>query len=307
MKKKKKRKSSPPEDEPSNMVASNVDPSLMVRVPYDNRISVDDVLDKTLQLEVEKWSEIDPSLAGMGSCGCPAGNDVGLVAPQTGYVVALSSETEVVSHVAGDDRTQVVSKCATVSPDVRSQVGNGSIGAGLVAPQTANDVQTTPQLSEGIAVISESMAAKNVDGGNKSQTVPVLRPRLGSGTSSDGSQKAPLAGMNLVFKAGSSGSGSEAKATGSNVRGPKFAGAMLQRARKPLLRGSDARLGAGSAPKRPNPPTPLPIRPEAAVPRVVPAGPPEGAKLVDAGIILGDDLFTSVPTWVLFHDVPGMG
>ncbi|GAA0185596.1 hypothetical protein LIER_32884 [Lithospermum erythrorhizon] len=27
-------------------------------------------------------------------------------------------------------------------------------------------------------------------------------------------------------------------------------------------------------------------------------------RLVDAGVILGDDLFTSVPTWVLFHDVP---
>ncbi|GAA0162215.1 hypothetical protein LIER_39371 [Lithospermum erythrorhizon] len=128
-------------------------------------------------------------------------------------------------------------------------------------------------------MISESMAAENDDGGNKSQAVPVLRPCLRSGTSSDGSQKAPLAGMSLVFKAGSSGSGSEAKATGSSVRGPKFAGAMLQRARKALLRGSDARLGAGSAPKRPQPPTPLPIRPEAAVPRAIPAGPPEGAKV----------------------------
>ncbi|KAG9137859.1 hypothetical protein Leryth_026732, partial [Lithospermum erythrorhizon] len=27
-------------------------------------------------------------------------------------------------------------------------------------------------------------------------------------------------------------------------------------------------------------------------------------RLVDAGVILADDLFTSVPTWVLFHDVP---
>ncbi|GAA0162216.1 hypothetical protein LIER_39372 [Lithospermum erythrorhizon] len=104
----------------------------------------DDVLDKKLQLEVEKWSEIDSSLAGMGSCGCPAGNGVGLVAPQSGYVVALSYETEVVSHGVGDDRTQVVSKCSTVSPVVRSQVGGGSIGAALVAPQTADDVQTAP-------------------------------------------------------------------------------------------------------------------------------------------------------------------
>ncbi|GAA0176406.1 hypothetical protein LIER_29407 [Lithospermum erythrorhizon] len=123
------------------------------------------------------------------------------------------------------------------------------------------------------------MAAEHDVGGNNTQAVPVLRPCLGSGSSSDGSQEAPLAGMNLVFKAGGSDSGSEAKAAGSSVRGPKFAGAMLQRTRKALLRGSDARLGAGSAPKRPNLPTPLPIRPEANVPGAVPAVPPEGAKV----------------------------
>ncbi|GAA0146450.1 hypothetical protein LIER_44075 [Lithospermum erythrorhizon] len=75
MKKKKKRKSSSPEDETSNMVASNLDPSLMVRVPLDKRVNVDGVLDKNLQLEVEKWNEIDPSFAGIGSCDSPAGND----------------------------------------------------------------------------------------------------------------------------------------------------------------------------------------------------------------------------------------
>ncbi|GAA0169462.1 hypothetical protein LIER_40763 [Lithospermum erythrorhizon] len=205
-------------------------------------------------MEVEKWGQTDSSLAGKGSCGSPAVNgaiEVGMVAPQTGYVVALSSEIEVVSHGASGDRTQFVSTVAPIAP----------------------------QIGEGIAVISETMAAEHDDGGDNAHAIPVLRPCLGSGSSSDGSHKAPLAGKSLVFKAGGSGSGSVAKAAGSSVRGPKFAGVMLQRARKALSRGSGARRGAGPVPNRPNPPTPLPIRPEAAVPGAVSAGPPEGAKV----------------------------
>ncbi|GAA0164869.1 hypothetical protein LIER_20410 [Lithospermum erythrorhizon] len=195
MKKKKKRKNPPLDNDASNMIASNADPSLLVRVPHDNRVNVDDVLDKKLQLEVEKWGLTDSSLADKSLCGSPEGKGVIEVAPQNSYVVALSSELDVISHGNGDDTTQVVSKSPTVSPVFRSDVGGGSIGAGLVAP--------------------------------KPPTMCRLRPRLV----------------------------------------------------KVLLCGSGVRLGAGPVPNRPNPPTPLPIRPEAVVPRAVPTGPPEGAKV----------------------------
>ncbi|GAA0167289.1 hypothetical protein LIER_22257 [Lithospermum erythrorhizon] len=420
MKKKKKRKSSPPEDETPNMVASNVDPSLIVRVPLDKRVNVDGVLDQKLQLEVEKWSEIDPSLAGFGSCGSSVGIDGGSVAPHTGNMIALCSKTDVDSHMAGNVKTQAVSKSATISPVARLHISNCSTEAGLVAPQTVNDVQTTPQLGIGTTMGSVVTAANNVDGGNLSQTVPAFPPCLGSDSSSGGSQKVPLAGLSLVFKAGSSGLSSEAKTTGSNVRGPKSVAPVLQRARMAKLRGPDTRLGAGITPKRSNLPTSLPTEPATNVPRAVPdSSSPEGAKvrpkfsevikenrivgnglklqqydfaendediildendeipfvetwgycligcftgpfpgrqalnslvkswnvkcriipyangwtvfrfasdeerfkvfnggpylafgktlmlkLVDAGVILGDDIFTSVPTWVLFHDVP---
>ncbi|GAA0158258.1 hypothetical protein LIER_38608 [Lithospermum erythrorhizon] len=381
---------------------------------------VDGVLDKNLQLEVEKWNEIDPSLAGIGSCDSPAGNDGASVVPQTDNLVALSSKADVVFHPAGIVKTRAMSKSAVISPGARSHVGNGSTAASLVVPQTVNEVLTTPQLGVGITMVSETKAAKNIDDGKKSQTMPAIQPCLGSGSSSDGQLKAPLAGLSLVFKAGCSDLGSVAKTTGSCNRGPKSAGPVFQRARMAKLRGSDTRLAAGITPMRSNLPTPLPTGPGASVPRAVPVdSPPEGAKvcpnfsevikdnrivgnglklqqydfkendddvildesdeipfvetwgycligcftgpfpgrhvlnslvkswnvkcriipyakgwtvfrfasdedrfkvfnggpylafgktlmlkLVDAGVILGDDLFTSVPTWVLVHDVP---
>ncbi|GAA0157969.1 hypothetical protein LIER_15113 [Lithospermum erythrorhizon] len=207
MKKKKKRKNPPLDNDASNMVASNADPSLLVRVPHDNRVNVDVVLDKNLQLEVENWGLTNSSLADKRPCGSLAGKGAIEVAPQTSYVVALSSELDIFSHGNGCDTTKGVSKCSTVAPVSRSQVGNGSIGAGLVAPQSAEDVQIAPQIGEGIAVISEKMVADHEDGGDNVQTVPVLRPCVESGSTSAGSPVAPLAGAGLVFKAGGSGLG----------------------------------------------------------------------------------------------------
>ncbi|GAA0143144.1 hypothetical protein LIER_03897 [Lithospermum erythrorhizon] len=420
MKKKKKRKSTPPEEEVSNMVASNADPSLLVRVPQDNRVNVEGVLDEKMQKVVVEWEHNSSSLVAKVSCGDAMGNnaiEVDEITPKTAYVVALCSETEAVIQRDGGDKTQSVSSSLPVPPTNQSQVGNGTIGVGLVAPQSVEDVHLAPQTVKDFVVNSETGDVLNNVGGGTSQTGPVLQPLAGlRGLSSDGLLDA---GKGLVFKAGNSDSGSGTNATGSNTGKPKLAGAMLQRARKALSRRSGARLGAGSVSTRLNPPNPLPIRPDTVVPLAAPTGPPEGAKvrpkflevikdnrivgnglrlehydlmdneddvvldendeipfvetwgycligcftgpfpgrqalnslvkswnvkcriipyakgwtvfrfvtdedrfrvfnggpylafgktlmlrLVDAGVILGDDLFTSVPTWVLFHDVP---
>ncbi|GAA0184270.1 hypothetical protein LIER_31558 [Lithospermum erythrorhizon] len=219
MKKKKNRKIPPPEEEISNMVASNVDPSLLVRVPHDNR-------------------------------------------------------------GAGGDRTQVVSKSLPLPPVTRSQVEGGSIGVGLDAPQPVDAVQMAPHNGKDFVGNSRTGDVIIDVGGGKTQTVPAFHPLAGSrGSSTDGLHNAPFAGKSLVFQAIGSGSGSVTKDAGRNVKGPKLAGAMLQRVRKALSRRSGARLGAGSASKRPIPPTPLHIRPEAAIPGAVLVGPPVGAKV----------------------------
>ncbi|GAA0187369.1 hypothetical protein LIER_34657 [Lithospermum erythrorhizon] len=350
MKKKKKRKNPPPdpENDASHLVASNTDPTLLVRVPHDSRVNVDGVLDQQLQLEVEQWSQWELPTPGNTSSVVPAGLGKLVVAPQPNPGVALSPVLNTIPHGTNGDKTQAVTKIPSVCPISRSVVGSDSIGGSLIAPHLANSMPNALH--------------------------------------ADGLADAPLAGVSLVFKAGCSGSGSEAKATGSGVPGPKSAGPVLQRVRKAKLRGSGARVGAGNAPMRPNPPTALPTGPEIATPRTVPAGSsPESSKvrpkfseiikenrivgnglklqpydfmendddvildesdeipfvetwgycligcltgpfpdrfkvfnggpylafgktlmlkLVDAGVILGDDLFTSVPTWVLFHDVP---
>ncbi|GAA0140206.1 hypothetical protein LIER_35204 [Lithospermum erythrorhizon] len=121
--------------------------------------------------------------------------------------------------------------------------------------------------------------ASNMVASRLAKVVPIFRPCVESDSTSAGSQVAPFAGAGLVFKAGGSGSGSMAKSAGPNVKRPKPAGSALQRAKKAFPRGSGVGLGAGPVPNRPNPPTPLPIRPEAAVPGAVPAGPPEGTKM----------------------------
>ncbi|GAA0176580.1 hypothetical protein LIER_29550 [Lithospermum erythrorhizon] len=386
MKKKKKRKSSPPEDETTNMVASNADPSLMVRVPHDKRVNVDGVLDKNLLLEVEKWSEVASSITGKASCHSPAGNVGGVVAPQTANIVASCSKPNADSHVAGNGRTQVVSNCAPVSPDTRLQNGICLIDGSLNAPQTVNNLLIPPQ------------------------SVRYFFRRYAEG---------PLAGLSLVFKAGGSGLSSKAKATGLGVKGSKSAGTVVHRATMAKLNSSGVGLGNAPGSIRSNPSTSIPVRPGTDNPRAASAGPPKGAqvrptfsdvikdnrivsngfklehydlmeneddvildesdeipfvetwgycligcftgpfpgrqalnslvnswnvkcriipyakgwtvfrfmsdedrfkvfnggpylafgkalmlRLVDAGVILGDDLFTSVPTWVLFHYVP---
>ncbi|GAA0183980.1 hypothetical protein LIER_31298 [Lithospermum erythrorhizon] len=73
MKKKKKRKCPPPEEDASKLVAPNADPSLLVRVPMDNRVNVDDVLDEKMQNVVAEWGRNSPSHAVDGSCARHAG------------------------------------------------------------------------------------------------------------------------------------------------------------------------------------------------------------------------------------------
>ncbi|GAA0173698.1 hypothetical protein LIER_27260 [Lithospermum erythrorhizon] len=246
MKNKNKRKSPPPDDDALRMVASNVDPSLLVRVPHDNRVNVDDVLDKKLQSEVAKWGQTDSSLRVLVQ-----------VLVRRGMVLL---------------RIQFVSKNSTVAPVSRPHIVGGSIGTSLVAPQSGDGGLIAPQTGDGVAVIFGTVAVVHDDGGEKTPAVQVC---FGTGSTSDGSHATPLAGESLVFKPGGSGTGSVDKPAVSTVRGPKTAGVVLQRARQALPCGS----GARSIPNRNNLPNPLPNRPETAVPGAVLAGPPEGAKV----------------------------
>ncbi|GAA0183909.1 hypothetical protein LIER_42481 [Lithospermum erythrorhizon] len=223
MKMKKKRKTPPPEEDVSNMVASNVDPFLLVRVPHDNRVNVDGVLDDKMQKVVAEWEQNSSSLAAEGSCGGMMGNsviEVEKVAPKTAYVVAFCSETDVETQGAGGVRTQVVSKSPPVTPVTRSHVEGGSIRVGLDAPQSVDAVQMAPQPGKDFVVNSGTGDVMIGVGGGKSQNVPALHALAGlRGSSTDGLHNAPFAGKGLVFMAGGSGSGSVTKAAGSSVRG----------------------------------------------------------------------------------------
>ncbi|GAA0173921.1 hypothetical protein LIER_27423 [Lithospermum erythrorhizon] len=85
MKKKKKRKHPPPDpdNEASHLVASNVDPSLLVEVPIDYRVNVEGVLDQQSQLEVEQWSRNDLSLPVETSNACSMGLSARVNLPQS--------------------------------------------------------------------------------------------------------------------------------------------------------------------------------------------------------------------------------
>ncbi|GAA0165661.1 hypothetical protein LIER_40032 [Lithospermum erythrorhizon] len=261
------------------MVASNADTSLLFN---DNRITVDDVLDENLQNVVAEWRRNSPSHAVDGSSVRQTGNGAigaGLVAPQPGYVVALSSENGVVPHCDDGGVTQALPKNPNVARVSQSQTVGGSIGASLVTPQVVDDVQITPQPSHDVAVNSVTGVAVHGNGGDKNHVVPVFQPHLGPGCNFDGSNVAPIAGAGFVFKAGSSGTSFEGKTGAPTIRGPKSARVVLQGVRPVLSCNSGARLGAGPAPNRNNPPNPLPIRTKTAVPVAVPAGAPEGAKV----------------------------
>ncbi|GAA0165650.1 hypothetical protein LIER_40029 [Lithospermum erythrorhizon] len=350
MRKKKKRKCPPAEEDASMLVASNADPSLLVRVPNDNRVNVDNVLDENLQNVVAEWGRNSPSHPADGS--------------SVRYVVALSSENGVVPQCEHGDVTQDLSQIPIAARVSQPQIVGGSIVGCLVAPQSAIDVQIAPQTVSDAAVNTGTGVVVQGKDGDKNDTAPVFCPCDEPGSSSGGPNKSPLVVEGLVFKAG--GSGRSSRAVPVSV------------------------LVLVLLPTAPNPPTTRPIRPEAAVPGIVPTGPPEGAKvrpkfsevikdnrivgnglqlqqydflendddvildesdeipfvetwgycligcftgpfpgrqalnsvvkswnvkclsfrmlrvglcLVDAGVILGDDLFTSVPTWVLFPDV----
>ncbi|GAA0175161.1 hypothetical protein LIER_41859 [Lithospermum erythrorhizon] len=282
MKKKKKRKCPPPEEDASMLVASNGDPSLLVRVPNDNRVNVDNVLDENLQNVVAEWGRNSPSHAADGSSVRQVGNGVigaEQVVPQHSYVVALSFENGVVPQCEHGDVTQDLSKIPIAARVSQPQIVGGSIVGCLVAPQSAVDVQIAPQTGSDSAVNTGIGVVEQGKDGDKNDAVPVLRPCDGCGASSGGPNKSPLAVEGLVFKAGDSGSGSVPKHAGSFAKGPKAAGRVHRSARPVLSRGSGVGFGAGPASNRPNPPTTRPIRPEAAVSGAVPAGPPKGAKV----------------------------
>ncbi|GAA0187476.1 hypothetical protein LIER_34764 [Lithospermum erythrorhizon] len=257
MKKKKKRKCPPPEEDASMLVASNADPSLLLRVPNNNRVNVDNVFDENLQNVVAEWGRNSPSHAADGSSVRQVGNGVigaGQVAPQHSYVVALSYGNETVPQCENGDVTQDLSKITI---------------AASIAPQTGSDA--TVNTGTGVVVQGKD--------GDKNDTVPVFRPCDEPGSSSGGPNKSPLAVEGLLFKAGGSGFGSVPNHVGSFAKGTKAAGRVHQRARPVLSRGSGVGFGAGHASNCPNQPTTQPICPGAAVPLTVPDGPPEGAKV----------------------------
>ncbi|GAA0156242.1 hypothetical protein LIER_13777 [Lithospermum erythrorhizon] len=278
MKRKKKRKGPPPDGGASDLVASNADPSLLVRVPCDNRVNVDAVLDKKLQKNVEQWGLLEPSHAAKGSCDKPEGNCVvkgGLVAPQAGHVVASCSETRAVSPGAGGDKTQAMENSPMLPPVSSPLVDVVILGYGSVTHQSAKEILNAPQIADGNAVGPKAIAdGKDVSVSN-AKTVPVF----GVGSSSAGLNKDSLAGQGLVFKVGGTGSGPVAQGVGSNGRKTKAAGVMLHRAKKAFLSGPGVSLGAASTSNRPNPPTIQSVRPEAEVPGAVPAGPTKGAQV----------------------------
>ncbi|GAA0154138.1 hypothetical protein LIER_12207 [Lithospermum erythrorhizon] len=228
MKKKNKRKSPLSEDDTTKMVASNIDPSLMVRVPQDHRINVEGILDEKLQSVVAEWGQNYSSHAG---CVHPAGNGVigaGLVAPHSSYDVALSSVNGVVPHCDNDEMLQVGSKHSAAVLVSRPLVVEGSIGAGLVVPQSGDDGLIAPQSGDGVAVDSGKLTNVHDDGGDNIRSVPAVRSSLGSGNFTGGSNGLSLAGECLVFKAGGSGDAVAGKLAASNVRSPKSVGSIAR-------------------------------------------------------------------------------
>ncbi|GAA0147758.1 hypothetical protein LIER_07381 [Lithospermum erythrorhizon] len=229
MKKQKKRKNTLPEEDTSKVVASSVDPSLLVRVHNDHRINVENVLDHKMKLVVAEWGQNISPPPDVGSNVLPVGDGsspstgVGLVAPQNGDVPALAPDNVDGSHGADGILAQVVSAKSTVTP--------------------------------------------------------VSRPNVEDGSLSVGSQVVPIAGQVLVFKAGGSGGSSVRKTVASIVRKHMAAGLVKQRAKQPQPRNSGNTHGIDPAFNRAIPPTPLPNRPEVAVPGAVPAGSPEGVKV----------------------------
>ncbi|GAA0160352.1 hypothetical protein LIER_16926 [Lithospermum erythrorhizon] len=172
----------------------------------------------------------------------------------------------------------VASKNSTVALDSRPHIVEGSIGAGLVAPQSGDGGQIAPQSGDGIALGPGNLADVHNDGGDKIQSVPVVRPSLGSGHFPDGSNGLPLAGECLVFKAGGSGVRVAGKPAASSARSSKSAGMVQLRVKHGQSRGCGAIQGNGLLSNCTHPPTPLPNRPEAADPSVVPDVPHEGVK-----------------------------
>ncbi|GAA0173378.1 hypothetical protein LIER_27005 [Lithospermum erythrorhizon] len=245
MKKKKKRKVPPPDpdNEAPHLVASNVDPSLLVRVPHDNRVNVEGVLDHKAQLEVEQWSRHD-----------------------------LSIPVETPMDVRWD-----ITKNSLVGSGSQSNVGGDSVKECLVAPKSGIHMDNAFLARIPADVVTETVEALK---DKSSGTIGSARHQsIASSTSSGGSQLVPLAGECLVFKAGSSGSGLVSKSAGSNGRKAKTAGVKMQHARRAFSRDSGGCLGTASASSCPNPPTIQSSRPETGVPGSVPAGPPKGAQV----------------------------
>ncbi|GAA0150774.1 hypothetical protein LIER_09637 [Lithospermum erythrorhizon] len=277
MKKKKKRKHPPPDpdNEASNLVASNVDPSLLVKVPLDNRVNVEGVLDQQSQLVVEQWSRNDLSLSVEASSGCSMGLSTKVNVPQSKTVVPSSSKPNPAPCETDGVCMKDVSKnhpvCSVSQSDVASDSGMGCV----IAPKLGILMNNALHAVIPADVIDKTGVA--LEGSNSGNIETALHPSIVSGTSSGGLKETPSTGNCLVFKAGSFGAGRETKDAGSNGSKAKAAGVRMQRARMASSRGSGVNLGAASVPNRPNPPTIKPIHPEAHVPVAAQAGPHKAA------------------------------
>ncbi|GAA0185496.1 hypothetical protein LIER_32784 [Lithospermum erythrorhizon] len=279
MKKKKKRKHPPPDpdNEASHLVASNVDPSLLVEVPIDYRVNVEGVLDQQSQLEVEQWSRNDLSLPVETSNACSMGSSARVNLPQSNGVDPSSSNLNPApcENVGAcmNDGSKNHPVCPVSQPVVASDSGLGCVNA----PKSGIHMNNAPHAVIPADVIDKTNVA--LEESNSGKVDIAMHPCIVPGTSSGGSKVTPPTGSCLVFKAGSSGDGCVTKDAGSNGSKTKAVGAKKQRAMKAVSRGPGANLAAASIPNRPNPPIIEPKRPEPHVPGAAQAGPHKAAQV----------------------------
>ncbi|GAA0146077.1 hypothetical protein LIER_06114 [Lithospermum erythrorhizon] len=137
MKKKKKWKHPPPEENVTQLVASNVDPSFLVRVPKDNRVNMEGVLDGKMQSVVEEWGGnalstpvVDSNSPTVGTVSSPPVGG-GAIAPPSVVDKDCAPRILDVSNDGDDRKSQAEPEKPTpklVSPPI---VGGGSDSGGL--------------------------------------------------------------------------------------------------------------------------------------------------------------------------------
>ncbi|GAA0169345.1 hypothetical protein LIER_23857 [Lithospermum erythrorhizon] len=132
MKKKKKRKHPPPEENVTQLVASNVDPSFLVRVPKDNRVNMEGVLDGKMQSVVEEWGGnalstpvVDSNSPTVGTVSSPPVGD-GAIAPPSVVDKDCAPGILDVSNDGDDSKSQAEPEKPTPKPV--SPIAGGSGG-----------------------------------------------------------------------------------------------------------------------------------------------------------------------------------